>query len=234
VADGEDAAAAASGVGEWLRRFLPDGAAVPAREVWLAAGAAAAGVLIVLAASSWLLATPPVAVAAVGASAVLMFGLPASPLAQPWTVLGGYLVCAAAGEAAAHWIPGVELAAAVAVGLALLAMIGLRCLHPPGGAVALIPVFGGDAVVQAGWGYLWHPVLTNALLLIASALVINSLLPGRHYPRRPAPAHVHTDRFDQDDLRAALHDYGHALAASEEELEAIIELAEQHAKKRRR
>jgi CBS domain-containing membrane protein len=44
-------------------------------------------------------------VAPMGASAVLLFAVPASPLAQPWSIIGGNLVAATVGVACARWIP---------------------------------------------------------------------------------------------------------------------------------
>ena len=61
-------------------------------------------------------------VAPLGASAVLVFGVPASPLAQPWAVLGGNTVSALAGIACLHLLPWPPLAvAAIAVALAIAA-----------------------------------------------------------------------------------------------------------------
>ena len=46
----------------------------------------------------------PFLVAPLGASAVLVFCVPASPLAQPWAVIGGDLLSAAVGLIAGHLI----------------------------------------------------------------------------------------------------------------------------------
>ncbi|ATQ41091.1 hypothetical protein CSW64_01045 [Caulobacter mirabilis] len=84
-------------------------------------------------AASWV----PLIAAPIGASAVLVFAVPASPLAQPRGVIGGNLIGALAGVACGLLIPVPLLAAAVAVGAAIVVMSLLGCLHPPGGAVAL-------------------------------------------------------------------------------------------------
>lgn len=125
--------------------------------------------------------------APMGASAVLLFAVPASPLAQPWSVLGGNLVAAALGVACAGLLgptlPAAALAAAAAIGV----MLSLRCLHPPSGAVALTAVLGGPAVQAAGWSFLLAPVLLDSTLLLASALLFHRLAGGR-YPQAPAAA----------------------------------------------
>jgi len=218
--------------GELARRFLPDAVVVPAAEQLRSALASGLAVVVTVWLCTQVLALPLPLVAALGASSALVFGLPMSPLAQPWPVVGSYLVSGLCGVTAARWIPGLALAAGVGVGAAVLAMLALRCLHPPGGAVALFAVIGGEPVRALGFNYVLAPVLANAVLLVLLALAVNNLLPGRHYPRRPVPPHVHTG-FTEADLKAALEAYDHPLAASEEEFDAILELAERHARRRR-
>ena len=79
----------------------------------------------------------PTIVAPMGASAVLVFAVPTSPLAQPWSVIGGNTLSALIGVTASHCIDDRAIAAAVAVSLAILVMSVTRSLHPPGGAAAL-------------------------------------------------------------------------------------------------
>lgn len=197
---------------------------------WLRATIAAfAAAFAVLAASGGTFVASPPLLAAIGATSVLVFALPMSPLSQPWNVVGGYLVSAVAGVAAARWVPGLALAGAVAVGVSVFGMLALRCLHPPGGAVALYAVIGGAQVHSLGFAYVLSPVLADALFVVAVALAINNLLPDRHYPRRPVASHAHLGGLTADDLTAALHEYGHPLAASGEELDAILSLAERRA-----
>ena len=227
---------------EWLSRFLPEPGAAPAAEQLRSALAAAAAVIVVVLLSSWLLAAPFVVVAAVGASAVLVFALPASPLAQPWAVVGGYLVSSLSGVTAAQLVPSAPLASALAVGLATFGMLALRCMHPPGGAVALFAVLGGANVTALGYGYVVSPVLPNALLVIAVALIINNLMPGRRYPRpRPEvnphrvadPEPMSRLGLRHEDLRTALAEYGRPLYIGGDELDEVIRLAERHAWRRR-
>lgn len=114
-------------------------------------------------------------VAPMGASAVLLFAVPRSPLAQPWPVLVGHVVAATCGTAA-HQLLGHGVAgAAAAVGLALLLMFPLRCVHPPGGGTALLAVLGSPAVHALGWGFAFVPVALNALVLIGVARLYRRL-----------------------------------------------------------
>jgi len=104
-------------------------------------------------------------VPSMGAGAVLLFAAPRSPLAGSWPALGGHLISACVGVAVAKALGTGALAAALAVGLAVAAMTLARCLHPPGGATALVAVIGGEAVHQLGFSFVLAPVMLNAALL---------------------------------------------------------------------
>jgi CBS domain-containing membrane protein len=121
-------------------------------------------------------------IGAFGATAVLVFGAPGSPLAQPWNVIVGHLLSAVIGVAAFQLFGPGWLAAALAVGLAIFAMQMSRSLHPPGGASALIAVAGSAQVHDLGWLYPLFPVGAGAALLVAVALVVNNIGAGRRWP----------------------------------------------------
>ena len=133
----------------------------------------------------------PAFIAPMGASAVLLFAVPASPLAQPWSIIGGNLVASLVGVTAALFVPHVFWAAAIAVGVAIGLMMTFRCVHPPSGAVALTAVLGGAPIRDLGYGFVLWPVEANSLLLVAAALLYNNLA-GRSYPHiRHVPAVTH-------------------------------------------
>lgn len=124
-------------------------------------------------------------VGSLGASAVLVFGAPRSPLAQPRNLIGGHLVSALVGILSwqlLHEIPW--LAASVAVATAIALMHWTRTLHPPGGATALIAVIGSEPIHQMGWFYALYPGLLAPGLLLLAALLCNNLPSSRHYPDR--------------------------------------------------
>ncbi|TCP35521.1 HPP family protein [Sphingomonas sp. BK235] len=172
----------------------------------------------------------PLIVAPVGASAVLVFSVPASPLAQPWPVIGGNLVSALVGVAVYRLVPGAAAAAGIAVGLAILVMSLLRCLHPPGGAAALTAVIGGPAVHAAGFGFALVPVALNSIALVALGLLIHRLT-GRSYPHRPAaPVEAGLHAADIDAALAELHE---TFDIAPEDLDALLTRAEWHARQRR-
>jgi len=141
------------------------------------------GIFAVYAVSSHALGTAAIyIIPSMGASAVLLFAAPHSPLAQPWNLLGGHLVSALIGVSCAHFIIDIGLAAALAVGLAIGAMYYLRCIHPPGGATALAAVIGGIQIRDLGFEYLVTPVLLNTLTILAVALLFNWFFDWRRYP----------------------------------------------------
>ncbi|MBB3930109.1 CBS domain-containing membrane protein [Kaistia hirudinis] len=133
----------------------------------------------------------PLIVAPLGASAVLLFAVPSSPLAQPWPIIGGNTISALVGITVAHFVHEPALAIGLAVALAIGAMSLTRSLHPPGGAAALTAVVGGPAVAAAGFSFALVPVLLNSVLLVALGLAFHRLR-GRAYPHRPQPAAVNT------------------------------------------
>ena len=184
----------------------------------------------------------PLLIAPMGASAVLLFAVPSSPLAQPWSIIGGNLVAALVGVSAARLIADPFLAAGVAAGVAIFLMLVLRCLHPPSGAVALTAVLGGDAVHAAGYAFVLAPVLVNSLLMLGVALAFNPLT-GRRYPTLAPPPGGRPDRadppplsrpgFSSADLDAVLKGYDQVLDVSRTDLESVLRLAQVRAYARR-
>lgn len=118
-----------------------------------------------------------------GASSVLIYGAVYSPLAQPRNLVLGHLVSALVGVTVAKVFPDIIwLTAPMAVAVSIVAMQITRCLHPPGGATALIAVSGGAKIAELGYGYVLSPVLTGALILAGVALIFNNISKDRHYP----------------------------------------------------
>ncbi|PZM16288.1 HPP family protein [Rhizobium tubonense] len=156
----------------------------------------------------------PLIVAPMGASAVLLFAVPTSPLAQPWSIIGGNTISALMGVIAGYLIDDPIIATGVGVSLSIGAMSFTRCLHPPGGAAALTAVLGGPAV--ASWGLLFPliPVALNSCILVGLGLLFHRLS-KRNYPHiasvAPANSHQTADvppllrvGFQDGDVEAAL------------------------------
>ncbi|MDQ2988761.1 MAG: HPP family protein [Pseudomonadota bacterium] len=231
---------------EWLEKFLPKPSTASGREQLRAGIGAMVGLMLTGFMSYFLFSGKSgmaFLVAPMGASSVLLFGVPASPLAQPWSVWGGNFVSALVGVTCAKLIDNPMVAAPVAGGMAIICMFLMRCLHPPGGAVALTAVLAGPAVHAAGYEFAFIQVGLNTALMVFAALAYNNLT-GRRYPHTQQssmqPAHatrdpVPTERagFTHADLDAVLKSYGQVLDVSRDDLENIIVATEMKAYERR-
>lgn len=223
-----------------FRLFRPILAGATATDRAAACLGAMVGIALTAFVGAWALGSsaPPFLVAPMGASAVLMFAVPASPLAQPWPVLGGNILSALIGVLVARLVPDQRLAAGVAVAAAIGAMSLARCLHPPGGAAALLPLLGGPAVQDAGWRFALLPVGLNAALLVAAGLLFHRFS-GHSYPHRPVPVvgqalpTLPEPGFAPEDLGAALAELGESFDIAREDLDLLLQLAERHAADRR-
>ncbi|WP_105400990.1 HPP family protein [Neorhizobium sp. T7_12] len=228
-----------------LRRLLPEATPVSPKERLRAALGALAGILVTGLLGSLALkadASLPALVAPMGASAVLLFAVPSSPLAQPWSILGGNIVAALVGVTAALLITNPFLASAVAIAVAIASMMTLRCLHPPSGAIALTAVLGGPAIHQLGYGFVIWPVAGNSLALLLLALAFNNLT-GRRYPHAAKPTaadHGTTDPasiqrigFTSADLDDVLKEYDEFLDIDRDDLETILRRTELRSYRRR-
>lgn len=124
-------------------------------------------------------------IGSLGASAVLIYGVPLAEFSQPRNLIGGHVFSALVGVTVAKFLNAdLMLASALAVSLSVAVMHLTRTLHPPGGATALIAVIGGDGINQLGYYYVLSPVLFGTLVMLAVALLVNNLSrnPKRHYP----------------------------------------------------
>jgi CBS-domain-containing membrane protein len=118
-----------------------------------------------------------------GASAILIYGVPKSPYAQPRNLVLGHTLSAAVGVACALLLGDFPaIAAALAVSLALTLMHLTRSIHPPGGATALIAVIGSDQIHQMSFWYVLSPIFSGAVIMLIVALLVNNLSPHRRYP----------------------------------------------------
>lgn len=153
-------------------------------------------------------------VAPFGATSVLLFAVPNSPLAQPWSAIVGNTVAALVGVAVCLLVPEPTLRIALAVGLAITATILCRAVHPPAGAVAMTAAMSPEVIADLGFRFALAPITvgTTALVLVAT---VYARLTGRHYPFR---------QFEAPGAQGAEHREPTArLGLSAEELTGILE-----------
>lgn len=171
-------------------------------------------------------------VPSMGASAVLIFAVPHSPFAQPWSVLASHLLSAVIGVTCYQWVPLPALAAGLAVGLAIGAMHMTRCIHPPGGATALAAVIGGQELHALGYGYVTHPIAINCAVILLTGIVFNWFFPWRRYPASlmryapAAPAEKNQPNIGSAHIAAAMDHLNVVIDVSPEELQEIVHQAQ--------
>lgn len=230
----------------WFKTFAPAQIGTDNRERLRACGGMLAGLFLTGLATRAMLgsdASIPMLLAPIGASAVLLFGVPASPLAQPWSIVGGNMLSALIGVLCVHMLGASIASAAVATALAVAVMFFLRCLHPPGGAVALTAVLGGPVILGLGYQFVLIPVGINSVLLALFALAYNNAT-GRRYPHAAQTDHTGKhgtsdarpiDRlgFQSRDLDEVLQKYNQVLDVSRDDLESLFMQTEMHAYRRR-
>lgn len=120
----------------------------------------------------------PLVMAPFGASCVLIFGAPDSPLAQPRNVIFGHLIATAIALIMLNLFGNAWWVVALAMGTSIAAMQITRTLHPPAGADPLVAIIG-----NAGLGFIFAPVLLGALILVLFGVLANNLCKDRHYPK---------------------------------------------------
>ena len=171
--------------------------------------------------------------ASLGASALLVFVLPSSPMAQPWAVIGGNVLSAIAGITIYHFIPNPLFGLPIAAASAILGMFVLRCLHPPAAAVALIAVLGQIE----GYRYAFFPVMVDSIALCLVAIAYNSLT-GKQYPTKPPkpvldlPKEKSSREQAEATLDALLTEYQEVMDVDRAELIRIIQSAQSFDKAR--
>ncbi len=96
-----------------------------------------------------------------GATAVLVFGVPGSPLAQPKNVIVGHLLTALIGVLFANYLPINAITLAIATGAGVSGMLLTRTTHPPAGANPILIMLSGQS-----WWFLVTPVLVGTLVIV--------------------------------------------------------------------
>ena len=178
-------------------------------------------------------------IAPVGASAVILYALSHTPVAQPWSVIGSYMAATAAALASAAFIPVPQLAATVAVAATIWLMARFNCIHPAGGALALFIVLDGP-YTPARMGLTFGLVMLNVAVMLLAAIVVNNFLLGRRYPYsfKRGGASLHDTRdspplerigLTHEDLKSSIQSLDTFVDVQEDELVQLYNLAVDHA-----
>lgn len=125
----------------------------------------------------------PLLIAPFGASTLLLFGRPSSPLAQPANLFGGYLISATMAFLSVELFPGVLWATAISLAATLMLMSALRLTHPPAGAIPLIAFSGALDL----WTLI-EAVAVGSVTLMCLALIYHRIPPRQTYPNSSGAA----------------------------------------------
>jgi CBS domain-containing membrane protein len=175
-------------------------------------------------------------VAPLGATAVLVFCVPNSPLAQPWSAIIGNVISALIALLVVSIVPA-PWAAGVAVGGAIAAMMLVRALHPPGGAVALLVALDPALPTETDPVFALLPVGLTTTILVIAAIGYNRLT-GRVYPfRQPATDETEDPAprigLTNDQLEALLEQFNQATNLGVADLGRLLAAAEAEAAQHR-
>ncbi len=186
----------------------------------------------------------PMIVASMGASSVILFFIPNSPLAQPWPFAGGQILSAIVGMSCALYIDEVASAAATAVGGSVLIMLLFRCLHPPGAATSLAPIMAGPSLTGIGYEFVLQPVALNVIAMLILSIFINRWVFKLDYPTplKPRQSPSASDSGQQNvhasptvlsgDIEQALSELDIFIDMSSQNLSDILNKIEMNAFKR--
>lgn len=105
-----------------------------------------------------------------GATAVLVFGLPDSPLAKPKNVIVGHFLTALIGVLFVEYVGVYPWSLALATGLAITTMLLTKTTHPPAGANPMLVMLTGQS-----WSFLVTPVLIGACSIVCLGFILNKV-----------------------------------------------------------
>lgn len=172
-----------------------------------------------------------------GTTALLLFFVPASPLVRPWAVIGGHLVSALVGLGLHQVLPATAEVGVLAGAAAAVAMFALRCLHPPGIAIAVIAALEGTGAPVPDWLAVVWPVLVGSVVMVALGLAFNRVVGRRQPPRgggKPGAARRRQPLgLLSSDIESALASFGEPLDIDPRDLEEVLRRAELNARRRR-
>ncbi|GLO63135.1 HPP family protein [Vibrio sp. MACH09] len=105
-----------------------------------------------------------------GATAVLVFGVPDSPLAQAKNVILGHLITAFIGVVFVTLLPVNAISLSIATGLAVSSMLLTKTTHPPAGANPLLIMLSGQSCF-----FLVTPVLLGTVIIVVMGKLFQKL-----------------------------------------------------------
>ncbi len=102
--------------------------------------------------------------ASFGATFVLIFALPDSPVVKPKNIVGGYLISTSISLLVFEFIGNDPFSLGLAFGLSFVLMQLTKTLHPPAGSIPLLILF-----VPPDWKFILTPILAGVILILIYA-----------------------------------------------------------------
>ncbi len=110
-------------------------------------------------------------VAPFGATFVLVFALPESPLVKPKNIIGGYLIATFTGLVFYQFLGNNPYSLGLAFGISFVLMQLTKTLHPPAGSIPLLIMFS-----KPDWSYIITPILVGVILILVYEKFYNFVL----------------------------------------------------------
>lgn len=102
--------------------------------------------------------------ASFGATFILIFALPDSPVVKPKNIVGGYLISTSISLLVFEFIGNDPFSLGLAFGLSFVLMQLTKTLHPPAGSIPLLILF-----VPPDWKFILTPILAGVIFILIYA-----------------------------------------------------------------
>lgn len=119
----------------------------------------------------------PWLIASFGATMVILFSLPASPLARPKNIIIGHTLTTIVGLTVLTLIGTNEWSLGFAVGLSVLLMMLTNTTHPPAGANPLIVM-----LADKQWDFIFMPIISGTILIVSIGYLYHRFISKNPYP----------------------------------------------------
>ena len=111
-----------------------------------------------------------------------------------------------------------------------------RCLHPPGGACAIVGALAATTAPDGGWAGLLLPLLFNVIALIGAGWLYNNLT-GHAWPHVPVqappmPQGTWAGTYEKADLDAVIEEWDEVLDVNRQDLDALFRAVERRVLRR--
>lgn len=119
----------------------------------------------------------PWLIASFGATMVILFALPSSPLARPKNIIAGHIITTFIGLSMLKLIGVSEWSMGIAIGVSIFVMIVTDTIHPPAGANPLIVMLSNQ-----NWDFLFMPIFSGAVLIVFIGYFYHLFISKNKYP----------------------------------------------------